>query len=83
MNMRRFGPLFALTLLGLCVLIARLYDVQVREQRALLRLDGPKRRGRKQPARRKAATVSSDVRNVARSNAAAFGFPPSAAAASS
>jgi hypothetical protein len=35
-------------------------EVQVREQRALLRLDGPKRRGRKPPARRKAATGTSD-----------------------
>jgi hypothetical protein len=32
-------------------------DVQVREQRALLRLDGPKRRGRKPVARRRTTTT--------------------------
>ena len=35
-------------------------DVQVREQRALMRLEGPKRRGRKQAARRKSTARATD-----------------------
>jgi DNA-binding transcriptional LysR family regulator len=36
-------------------------DIQAREQRALLRLDGPKRRSRKQPTRRRAGARAADA----------------------
>jgi DNA-binding transcriptional LysR family regulator len=46
-------------------------DIQAREQRALLRLEAPRRRGRKTPARRKASAVEPQQAGAAASASAA------------